>query len=45
MSWLSIINSAAMNIGVSVCFQIIVFLGCMPMCGIAGLCGNSLFSF
>ena len=42
---LAIVNSAAMNIGVCVCFQIIVFSGYMPRSGIAGLCGSSIFSF
>ena len=44
---LTIINSAAMNIGVLVSFQIRVFIfsGYMPRSGIAGLNGNSIFSF
>ena len=45
--FLAIINSAAMNIGVHVSFQIRVFFfhGYMPGSGIAGSYGSSLFSF
>ena len=42
---LAIVNSAAMNIGVCVSFQIIVFSGYMPKSGIASSYGNSIFSF
>ena len=42
---LAIVNSAAMNIGVHVSFQIIVFPRYMPRSGIAGWYGNSIFSF
>ena len=41
---LAIVNSAAMNIGVHVSFQIIVFYQHIPRSGIAGSCGNSTFS-
>ena len=40
-----IVNSAAMNIGVHVSFQIMVFSGYMPRSGIAGSYGSSIFSF
>ena len=43
MSW--IVNTAAMNIGVHVSSQIMVFSGYMPRSGISGSCGNSIFSF
>ena len=42
---LAIVNSAAMNIGVHASFWIMVFSGYMPSSGIAGLYGNSIFSF
>ena len=42
---LAIVNSAAMNIGVHVSFQIIVLPRYMPRSGIAGSHGNSIFSF
>ena len=42
---LAIINSAALNIGVHVSFQIRVFYRYMPRNGIAGSYGNSIFSF
>ena len=42
---LAIANSATMNIGMPVSFQIMVFCGYMPMSGIAGSYGNSTFSF
>ena len=42
---LAIVNSAAMNIGVHVSFQIMVFSRYMPRSGIAGSYGNSIFSF
>ena len=38
------INSAAMNIGVHVSFQIIVFSGYILRSGTAGSYGNSVFS-
>ena len=37
---LAVVNSAAVNIGVHVSFQIIVLSGYMPRSGIAGLYGN-----
>ena len=42
---LVIVNSAAMNIGVQVSFQIMVFSRYMPRSGIAGSYGSSMFSF
>ena len=42
---LTIINSAAMNIGVHVSLSILVSLVCMPSSGIAGLYGSSISSF
>ena len=42
---LTIVNSAAVNIGVHVLFPIMVFSGCMPRSGTAGSYGNSIFSF
>ena len=42
---LAIVNSAAVNIGVHVSFQIRVFPGSIPGNGIAGLYSNSVFSF
>ena len=42
---LAIVNSAAVNIGVHVFFQIIVFSGYMPRSGIAGSYGDSVFTF
>ena len=44
---LAIVNSAAVNIGVHVSFQISIFVSnrYMPRSGIAGLFGNSIFSF
>ena len=42
---LAIINSAAMNIGVPVSFQIMAFSGYMPKSRIAGSYGSSIFSF
>ena len=38
---LAIVNSAAMNIGVYISFQIAVLSGCMPRSGIAGSYGSS----
>ena len=42
---LTILNSAAMNIGLHVSFQLMVFSGYMPRSGIAGSYGSSVFSF
>ena len=42
---LTIVNSATMNIGVHVSFQIIVLPEYMPRSGISGSYGNSVFSF
>ena len=42
---LTIVNSAAVSIGVHVSFRIRVFPGYMPRSGIAGSYGNSVFSF
>ena len=42
---LAIVNSAAMNIGVQVCFWIRVFSGYMHRSGIAGSYGSFIFSF
>ena len=42
---LSIVNSAAVNIGVHESFRIMVFSGYMPRSGIAGSYGSSVFSF
>ena len=42
---LVIVNSATVNTGVHVSFQIIVFSGYMPRSGMAGSYGNSTFSF
>ena len=42
---LAIVNSVAMNIGVYVSFQTMVFSGYMPRSGIAGSYGNSIFNF
>ena len=42
---LAIANSAAVNIGVHISFQISIFSREMPRNGIAGLYGNSIFSF
>ena len=42
---LAIVNSAAMNIGVHVSFQIMVFSRYMPRSGIAGSYSSSIFSF
>ena len=42
---LTIVNSAAMNIGVHVSFCIIVLSGYMPRSGIAGSYDNSILSF
>ena len=42
---LAIVNSVAMNIGVHVSFQIMVFPGYMPRSGISGSHGSSILSF
>ena len=42
---LAIVNSAAVNTGVHVSFQIMVFSGYMPRSGIARSYGSSIFSF
>ena len=42
---LTIVNIAAMNIGVHVSFQIIFLSGYMPKSGIVGSYGSSIFSF
>ena len=41
---LAIINGAAVNTGVHVSFQMIVFYQCMPRSEIGTSCGNSIFS-
>ena len=43
--FLAIVNSATMNTGVHVSFQIIVFSGYMPRSWNAESCDNSIFSF
>ena len=42
---LAIVNSGAMNTGMHVSFQIIVFSGYSPKNGIIGSCSNSHFTF
>ena len=42
---LAIVNSAAMNIGVHVSFEIMFFSRYMPKSGIAGSYGSSVFIF
>ena len=42
---LAIVNSAVMNIGVHVSFQIMFFSGYMPKSGMVGSHGSSSFSF
>jgi len=42
---LAIVNSATMDIGVHVSFQIMFFSGFMPMTWIAGSCGSSILFF
>ena len=41
----AIVNSAAMNTGVYVSFQSMVFSGYKPSSGMAGLYGSSIFNF
>ena len=46
LTYVSVItDSAAVNIGVHVSFELRVFSECMPRTGIAGWYGNSIFSF
>ena len=42
---LGIVNSAVMNIGVYISFQIMFLSGYMPKSGIAGSYGSCIFSF
>ena len=42
---LAVVDSAAVNIGMHVSFRVIVLSECMSRSGIAGLYGNSAFSF
>ena len=42
---LAIVNSAVMNIGVNVSFQITVLSGYLPRSGIGGSYGSSIFNF
>ena len=42
---LAIVDTVAMNIGVSVSFRIMIFSGYMTCNGMAGSYGNSVFSF
>jgi len=42
---LAIVNSASVNIGVSLSFKIVVFSGYMPSSGVAGLCGRFISNF
>ena len=42
---LTIVNSAAISIGVQISFHAMVFSGYMPRSGTAGSYGNSIFSF
>ena len=42
---LAIVNSATMNTGVNVSFQIVIFSRCMLRSGVHGSYGNSIFSF
>ena len=41
---LTVVSSAAMNVGVHIIFQIMVFCRYMPRNGISGLYGSSNFS-
>ena len=45
MSWLAIVNSAAINIGMHISFQIVVFSGQIPRSGIAAWYDSSIISF
>ena len=48
VSWfhvLDIVNGAVMNIGVHASFSVLIFSGCMPRSGIAGLYGSFIPSF
>ena len=42
---MAIVSSSAMNIGVCISFQILIFSRCMPKNRTAGSYGNSIFSF
>ena len=42
---LTIVNSAAVNIGIHMSLSILVFSDCMPSSGIAESCGSSISSF
>ena len=42
---LAVVDSVAVNTGIHVSFQIMVLSECMSRSGIAGLYGNSAFSF
>ena len=42
---LTVVNCAAVNIGIRVSFSGVVFSGCMPSSGIAGSCGSSIPSY
>ena len=42
---LAIVNSASVNIGVSLSFKIVVFSGYMPSSGVSGLCGRFISNF
>ena len=42
---LAIVNSASLNTGVHISFQIMVFYRCMPRSGVAGSYGSSISSF
>ena len=44
-SWPSIVNSAAVHVGVHVSLSLLVSSVCMPSSGIAGLYGSSISSF
>ena len=45
MSFLAVVNSAAMNIGLHVSLSVLVFSMCMPSSGIAKSYGSSISSF
>ena len=42
---LAVVSSVTVNIGVHVCFRIMVFYGYIPRSGITGSYGSSIFSF